>query len=88
MQTDEIRDRVRMFLSRSFPQREIRDDEDVFASGFINSLFAMELVEFVEAQFQIAVQSEDLEMANFQSVDAITGLISRKRGDAERSSFV
>ena len=56
----------------------IAPDDDIFALGFANSLFAMQLVAFVEKEFRIDIDSEDLEMDNFRSVHAISALVERK----------
>ena len=37
---DRIRSPIREFMSRSFQGRKLRDDDDIFALGFGNSLFA------------------------------------------------
>jgi len=76
---------IRSFISRSFEGRAIKDDEDIFAAGFANSLFAMQLVAFVETEFGVEIESEDLEMVNFRSIDAISGLVERKQPAAVRS---
>jgi len=69
---------IRSFLSRSFESRQMRDDEDIFALGFGNSLFAMQLVDFLEREYGIEIDSEDLELKNFQTVQAIGDLVNRK----------
>jgi methoxymalonate biosynthesis acyl carrier protein len=69
---------IRTFLSRSFSGKTFRDEDDIFALGFANSLFAMQLVSFVEREFGIEITSEDLEMENFCSIRAISGLVERK----------
>jgi acyl carrier protein len=65
-------------MSRSFNGAAIRDEDDVFALGFANSLFAMQLVAFVEGEFRIEIDSDDLEIDNFRSIAAISGLVERK----------
>ena len=79
MSTDP-RPRLRTFLARFFQNYQLRDGEDLFKTGYLNSMFAMELVRFVEREFGITVENEDLELANFQSIDALTSLITRKQG--------
>jgi acyl carrier protein len=66
-------------LSRHFRFGEIREDDDIFALGFVNSLMAMQLVMFVEQEFQISIVSEDLDFENFKTINAIVRLIDRKR---------
>lgn len=75
---DERKAKIRAFLSSFFKKYELRDDEDIFETGYVNSMFAMQLVMFVEREFSIAVEDEDLELDNFRSIDAIAGLIGRK----------
>jgi len=79
MAGDDRRGRIRSFLSGYMRDESLEDDEDFFASGRVNSLFAMELVLFVEEQFKIAVENEDLDLKNFRSVDAILGFVERKQ---------
>ncbi len=69
---------IREFVSRFFRDHQLADDEDIFASGYVNSMFAMQLVQFVEQQFGITVESEDLELDNFRSLNAIAALVERK----------
>jgi methoxymalonate biosynthesis acyl carrier protein len=78
----EIKTKIRQFLARFFQNYDLRDDEDIFALGFVNSLFAMQLVLFVEQEFQISVGNEDLNIDNFRTIQALTGLIQRKKADA------
>lgn len=77
MTTDTIRQTILTFLEQ-FIDVDVADDEDLFASGLVNSLFAMQLVLFVEKEFSIKVENEDLDLANFRSVNAITGFIQHK----------
>jgi acyl carrier protein len=81
-QTERNKEKIETFISRSIRGHEFRHDEDIFALGVVNSLFAMQLVMFVEKEFGITVEDEDLEIDNFRSVDAIAGLVLRK-GSAE-----
>jgi hypothetical protein len=40
--------KIKEFLAKFFPGHDVGDDEDLFALGFGNSLFAMQLVQFIE----------------------------------------
>ncbi len=75
---DGDKDRIRAFLAR-YVRQQLADDEDIFASGFVNSLLAMQLVTFVERDFAVSVTDEDLDLDNFRSVAAIAALVERKR---------
>jgi len=61
--SDEIRATLRGFLLTHFRHKQVfKDSDDFFTLGFVSSLFAMELVMFVEKEFQIVVESEDLQL--------------------------
>ena len=75
---DHIEKPVFAFIEGRFPDIELGPEDDIFALGFVNSLFAMQLVMFVEKEFGVAVEDEDLDLDNFRSVDAIARLIERK----------
>lgn len=72
--------RIREFLGRFFRNREIEDQEDIFSLGFVNSLLAMQLVQFLEKEFGIAVEDDDLDIDNFRTITALDALVARKSG--------
>jgi len=76
---EENKEKIKKFLSRFFRKHELGDDEDIFSLGFVNSLFAMQLVMFIEKEFGISVENKDLDLKNFSTVNAINQLIENKR---------
>lgn len=77
--TEEMtKETVREFFGRAFENRRVEDDQDIFAHGFGNSLFALQLVEFIESAFGIEIGNEDLEIENFSSINRIAELVDRK----------
>ncbi|WP_437283013.1 phosphopantetheine-binding protein [Sorangium sp. So ce375] len=78
MPDDSIKGSIRTMMSRSFNGRALGDDDDIFALGFGNSLFAIQLVAFIEREFNIEIDGSDLDMANFKSIDAIAKLVQSK----------
>lgn len=70
--------KIKKFLSRFFGNYDLQQDEDIFALGFVNSMFAMQLVLFVEQEFQIAIENEDLEFENFRTINSIAKLVKHK----------
>ncbi|MEH2216145.1 MAG: acyl carrier protein [Nostoc sp.] len=75
---NEIKSKIKNFLSKFFGNHDLQPDEDIFALGFVNSMFAMQLVLFVEQEFQITIENEDLELENFRTINSIVNLIERK----------
>ncbi|HEU5474646.1 MAG TPA: phosphopantetheine-binding protein [Actinophytocola sp.] len=81
MNTDN-RARIADYLSRFFPVQNLNDDDDIFKLGFVSSMFAMQLVSFVEHEFDITVENEDLELDNFRSIGALEKFVTRKLTEA------
>jgi methoxymalonate biosynthesis acyl carrier protein len=61
----------------------LTSEQDLFAQGLVNSLFAMELVVYLEQDFNVSIVGSDLQMQNFRSVDAMTALVLKLRSDNE-----
>lgn len=76
----DTKSRIREFLRGYIRNQSIADDEDMFAGGYVNSLFVMQLVLFVEQDLGAAVEDDDLDFANFRSIDAISRFVARKTG--------
>jgi acyl carrier protein len=72
--------RIKAFLAPHFGDHEVGEDEDLFALGYVNSLFAMQLVTFVEREFGFVVESEDMEFDNFRTINGIACLVAAKTG--------
>jgi acyl carrier protein len=56
----------------------VPDDFPLIEHGLLTSLDTLELVLFLEQQFGIKIDDEDVTEENFRSVRAIAGLVSRK----------
>lgn len=80
--TGDPRTELRTFLRTRFPEVEFTDEEDIFDLGFVNSLFAMELVMFIERTFGFDISNEELTLDNFRTVKAMADLVHRHHADA------
>ncbi len=67
--------KIRRFLSKFIKVDELADDDNIFEKGLVNSLFAMQLVNFVEKEFEITIANDQLDLANFKDVNTIAWLI-------------
>lgn len=80
MNIDSVKTKAREFVSRYLNNGEVDPDVDLFATAMVNSLFAMQLVLFVEKEFGMVVENDDLDYENFKSINAISTFVSRKLG--------
>ncbi len=81
----DIRAQLRAFLEQYFDNYQLADQEDIFATGYVTSMFAIQLVTFIESRFSIEIDSDDLKLDNFRTIDAMQTLITRKTGAANPS---
>ena len=76
-----VRAQIRTFILSSIALPGLTDDDNLFESGIVNSLFAVELMTFLEKAFAIEVTMDDLEIANFQSISASAAFVLRKKAE-------
>jgi acyl carrier protein len=73
---------MRAFIEENFaymrPGLEIGDDDDLLGLGLIDSLGFVELVEQVQARYDVRVDDIEITEDNFGSLNAIAGFIERK----------
>ena len=65
---------IREFVFR-FTNEEISDQTDFLTGGYVNSLFLMQLVMFLELEFQIKIEDDDLITDNLKSIECISELV-------------
>jgi acyl carrier protein len=82
-QATEVRRSIRQFIERAAPQG-VRDDDDIFELNVVDSLFAMQLVLFVEDAFSMQVEQHELDIKYFSSIDALTSFVLSKLSVADR----
>lgn len=82
----DLRLQVREFINARFPDVQIEDEADIFALGFVNSLFAMELVLFIERTFDFRLDNDDLTRDNFRSINAMAELVRRRTALTARTA--
>ncbi len=74
---DEVEEKIREFLGRYVPSRALEEELDLFQGGFVNSLFAVQLVLFVEKEFSVRLGRDDLKLENFRNSHTLAELVRR-----------
>jgi methoxymalonate biosynthesis acyl carrier protein len=57
-------------------------DQDLFATGVANSMFAMQLVVFLEQAYSVMVAGPDLQLSNFRTVKSMAALVGRLQAES------
>lgn len=74
-----VKEQLREFLAEASGIPDIDDSTELFSTGIVNSLFAIQLMMYIEKTFNIAIDMEDLDFSNFNSIDAINNFIESKQ---------
>lgn len=75
-----MKEQIREFVCKttfSDPQK-IDDGTLLFDEGIFDSMGLLNLISFLEENFEIKVGDSELDAANFGSIDAITSFLQRK----------
>ncbi|MVO98340.1 acyl carrier protein [Paenibacillus lutrae] len=82
----ETKQKIRSFIESNLVVFEdeavFTDDDHIFQKGFVNSLFAMKLLSYIEQEFGFTVSNEDLDIANFSTLNNIVKLIEKHKQEA------
>lgn len=78
----QLQEQIRNFILANLvvfdDEVEFSDDDNIFELGFVNSLFAMKLVAFIESEFQLTIESDEMEISNFNTINNIVNFIQSK----------
>jgi methoxymalonate biosynthesis acyl carrier protein len=64
----------------------VEPDQDLFASGLVSSMFAMQLVVHLEESYGIAIVGPELKLDNFRTVQAMARLVMRLRDGSDEAN--
>lgn len=74
---------IRSFVRENFlfgdSKKELKNDQSFLNSGIIDSTGVLELVAFIEDNFQIRIKDEELIPENLDSIERLTQFITRKK---------
>lgn len=79
----ETRDKIRAFIIENFlfgNDEGLKDDSSFLDEGIIDSTGILELVSFMEEEFSVTVDDEELIPENLDSIDNVVSYLGRKMG--------
>ncbi|MBR5459987.1 MAG: acyl carrier protein [Clostridia bacterium] len=75
--TEEIKAIVTKFIQAKKEDVKLEGDTNLFENGFVNSLFALDIVTFLEKTFKIRLGKNDINKDNLSTVNKIVALVER-----------
>jgi acyl carrier protein len=76
---------IRAYLRENmtaFKDVELHDEDNIFERGFFTSLFAMQLLHYVESTFDVEVPDDYIMLQNFSSVRRLADMVADLRRSA------
>ena len=77
-----IIERIRDFVMSNFPlakERALSDDDSLLDGGIVDSLGVLDIVTFLEGEFDIEMSDEDLVADSFETVGGIAAVVQQKK---------
>ena len=79
--SDNIKTKVRNYLEGNFfsgRERELMDETPLLSSGIIDSISALQLVEYLESEFKFEFAAHEVDQENLDSLDTIVSFVQNK----------
>ena len=74
---EEIKETIMEFFRINNKADGLTDDTDLFKGGYVNSLFALQMVMYLEDAFKIKIKNKEITEKNFKTIDSIAGVVQR-----------
>jgi acyl carrier protein len=84
MTENHLNTQIREFILEKFPlarKHQLKDSDTLLESGILDSLGVLDLVNFLEREFSVAVADDELVPENFQSIATIAAFVQRKSSE-------
>lgn len=83
-----MKDEIRRYLTKHRANEEAAefgDSDSLLESGVLDSMAMVEFITYLESEFGIAVDEDDMIPEHFDSVEAIVAYVQRKREETVSS---
>jgi len=77
----EIKEKIKAFVVENFlfgEEGDLKEDTSFLEEGIIDSTGVLELVDFLEEEFGISIDDEELVPENLDSINNVTAYLERK----------
>jgi acyl carrier protein len=84
-----VRTKVTHFIFDKFPlarKRQLNDDASLLETGIVDSIGILEIVTFLEQEFAVRVEDDDLVPENLGTIANITSFVTRKSDGRPKDS--
>ena len=76
-----IEERIKDFFIQKGKADGLAYDTDLFSGGYIDSLFAFEMVVYLEETFLIKIGDSEITEDGFRTINSIAAIVGRIKGE-------
>jgi acyl carrier protein len=66
-----IHDQIQEYVEELAKQDDLDPSENLFETGILTSVHVLDLIAFIEENFEVSISPDDLSIENFGSIDAM-----------------
>ena len=82
-----VQENIKKFLlteiAADLGKESLSSDEDLLEQGIIDSMGIMSLIEFMEANFNISIEDQEIIPENFQTIRNMEKFVEQKKKNAQ-----
>jgi acyl carrier protein len=81
MTSEHIRTKIKEYIQSNFvfeENGELREDQSLLKTGIVDSTGILELIAYVEEEFNVHFQDGELVADNFDTIERVTACVERK----------
>ena len=71
------KEKIHEFILKEKQGSELNYDDDLFKGGYVTSIFALQLVLYLEKEYNIKITNKDINEDNFRTINAIWETVGR-----------
>ncbi len=78
---NEIQDQIKNYIVTkfAFDRSALNPDDDLLNQGIVDSMGILQLVNYIEENFGIHIDDEEINPDNFRTLKALTDFVSQKK---------
>ena len=73
-----IKNQIETFIRNVIKDDRLTEEDNFYDVGYVNSLFSIQLITFLEKTFSFTIEQADMDIENFCSINAISAFVESK----------
>jgi len=75
----QVEEEIKKFIKKQFRVETLDNSTNIFELGYVNSLFFVQLIMFLENEFNITIEPGEIDVQQFTTVEKILDFVENKK---------